>query len=130
MTTTGMKLDACSGLILPSQLIDEKASLKKVIDELVDNAVLSNQHIRENYFLSLHAKFIDDEFCISEPVISFRLPSFVSNSFVFWVSNIKGICELLWMVPAKKPGEKLKPQFNTKGVAYLQAKGAMPKSEG
>ena len=130
MATAGMKLDACSGLILPSQLIDEKASLKKVIDELIDNAVLSNQHIRENYFLSLHAKFIGDEFCISEPVISFRLPPFVSNSFVFWVSNIKGICELLWMVPAKKSGERLKPQFNTTGVAYLQAKGAMPKSEG
>lgn len=123
-------LDPVSGLILPRQFIDEKASLKKVIDDLVDNAVMSNQHIRENYFLSLHAKFVGEDFTISEPVISFKLPPFVSNSFVFWVSNSRGICELLWMVPTKKQGEKLKPQFNTKGVAYLQAKGAMPKSEG
>lgn len=122
-----MKFDACSGLILPEQHIDEKASLKKVIDELIDRCVLDNQHISENYFLSLNAKFRGDQFQISQPVISYRLPPFVSNSFVFWVSNKKGICELLWMVPAKVPGQKLKPEFNTKGVAYLQAKGAMPK---
>ncbi len=125
-----MKLDAVSGLVLPAQFIDEKASLKKVIDELVDSSVLSNQHIRENYFLSLHAKFVGDEFQITNPVISFKLPPFVSNSFVFWVSNTRGICELLWIVPPKKPKERLKPQFNTKGIAYLQAKGAMPKSAG
>lgn len=122
-----MKFDACSGLILPEQHIDEKASLKKVIDELIDRCVLDNQHLSENYFLSINAKFRGDQFQISQPVISYRLPPFVSNSFVFWVSNKRGICELLWMVPAKKPGEKLKPEFNTKGVAYLQAKGAMPK---
>ena len=45
---------------------------------------------------------------------------------VFWVSPIKGIVELLWMVAAKKKGQKLKVEFNNKGVAYLQAKGAMP----
>ena len=122
-----MKYDAISGLVLPKQLIDEKASLKKVIDELVDRSVMDNQHLSENYFLSLHAKFHGDQFQITQPVISYRLPPFVSNSFVFWVSNKKGICELLWMVPAKRPGEKLKPEFNQKGVAYLQAKGAMSK---
>jgi hypothetical protein len=121
-----MKFDAMTGLVLPAQHIDEKASLKKVIDDLVDRCVLDNQHLSENYFLSLHAKFRGSDFCISQPVIAYRLPPFVSNSFVFWVSNKKGICELLWMVPAKRPGEKLKPEFNTKGVAYLQAKGAMP----
>lgn len=122
-----MKFDAISGLVLPEKLIDEKASLKKVIDELVDRSVLDNQHLSENYFLSLNAKFKGDQFQISQPVISYRLPPFVSNSFVFWVSNKRGICELLWMVPAKAPGHKLKPEFNTKGVAYLQAKGAMSK---
>ncbi len=122
-----MKFDAISGLVLPEKLIDEKASLKKVIDELVDRSVLDNQHLSENYFLSLNAKFKGDQFQISQPVISYRLPPFVSNSFVFWVSNKRGICELLWMVPAKAPGQKLKPEFNTKGVAYLQAKGAMSK---
>lgn len=121
-----MKFDAVSGLVLPEKLIDEKASLKKVIDELIDRSVMDNQHLSENYFLSLNAKFKGDQFQISQPVISYRLPPFVSNSFVFWVSNKRGICELLWMVPAKMPGQKLKPEFNTKGVAYLQAKGAMP----
>ena len=122
-----MKFDAVSGLILPEKFIDEKASLKKVIDELVDKTVMDNQRLDYNYFLSLHAKFKGTQFQISQPVISTKLPPFMSNSFVFWVSNVKGICELLWMVPAKRPGEKLKPEFNTKGVAYLQAKGAMPK---
>jgi hypothetical protein len=122
-----MKYDAVSGLVLPNEFIDEKASLKKVIDELVDKTVMDNQKLDYNYFLSLHAKFKGDQFQISSPVISTKLPPFISNSFVFWVSNRRGICELLWMVPAKYPGEKLKPQFNQNGVAYLQAKGAMPK---
>jgi hypothetical protein len=30
------------------------------------------------------------------------------------------------MVPPKLKGEKLKVEFNKEGVAYLQAKGAMP----
>ena len=121
--------DPISGLLLPSKFVDEKVALKKVIDDLVDDAVNANQHIRETYYLVLHAKFdsIDpSKFMISQPVISFKLPPFTSNQMVFWVSNCKGICELLWMVPAKRPGEKLKVEFNTTGVAYLQAKGAMP----
>jgi len=32
------------------------------------------------------------------------------------------------VAPAKK-GEKLKVEFNKQGVAYLQAKGAMPSRE-
>ena len=45
---------------------------------------------------------------------------------VYFVSPKSGLCELLWIVAPKKKGQKLKVEFNTKGVAYLQAKGAMP----
>lgn len=119
--------DPVSGLMLPRQFVDEKQSLKKVINDLVDDAVLSNQHLLKNYYLVLHAKFDEkdpSQFKVSQPVITYKLPPFVSNQMVFWVSNKKGICEILWMV-SKKDG-KLKVEFNTSGVAYLQAKGAMP----
>lgn len=118
--------DPTSKLLLPSQFVDEKQSLKKVIDDLVDNAVYANQHLTRTYYLTLHAKFNKfdpTQFEISTPVVTYRLPPFVSNQMVFWVSN-KGICELLWMV-TKKNG-KLAVEFNKSGVAYLQAKGVMP----
>ena len=119
--------DPTSGLLLPAKFVDEKQALKKVIDDLVDAAVNANNYLKENYFLLLHMKFDPmGQFTISAPVVSFKLPGFVSNSFAFWVSNSKSICELLWMVAPKKKGEKLKVEFNTTGVAYLQAKGAMP----
>jgi hypothetical protein len=124
-----MKLDAVSGLILPEKFIDEKQSLKKSIDSVVDQAVYANQHIRGTYYLTVHAKFDrlqPDTFTISPPIVTKKLPPFISNQMVFWVSNEKGICELLWMVPPKKKGQKLKVEFNKSGVAYLQAKGAMP----
>jgi hypothetical protein len=120
--------DPTSGLLLPRQHVDEKVALKKVIDDVVDNAVLDNQHLRETYYLTVHAKFDQydpSKFVISPPVITYRLPPFTSNQMVFWVSNKKGICELLWMVTRGDNG-KLKVEFNKKGVAYLQAKGAMP----
>jgi hypothetical protein len=120
--------DPTTGLLLPRQLIDEKQALKKVIDDVIDNAVLANQHIRETYYLTVHAKFdrMDpSKFIISRPVITFRLPPFTSGQMVFWVSNQKGICELLWMVTRGNNG-KLRIEFNKTGVAYLQAKGAMP----
>lgn len=120
--------DPASGLMLPRQFVDEKQALKKVIDDLIDRAVLDNQHIKENYYLVLHAKFdkLDSsKFVISQPVITYHLPPFTSNQMVFWVSNKKGICEMLWMVIRGKDG-KLKVEFNKTGVAYLQAKGAMP----
>lgn len=126
--TTNLLPDPVSGLMLPRQHIDEKQSLKKVIDEVLDRAVMENQYIRENYYLTLHAKFDKydpTKFMISSPVITFRLPPFVSNQMVFWVSNKRGICELLWMVTRDDKG-KLKVEFNKSGVAYLQAKGAMP----
>jgi hypothetical protein len=123
-----MLQDPASGLILPRQFVDEKTALKKVIDDLVDKAVYSLQHLRENYFLTLHAKFDKfdpTKFVISEPIVTYRLPPFLSGTMVFWVSNKKGICELLWMV-TRGHDKKLKVDFNTSGVAYLQAKGAMP----
>lgn len=125
-----MVKDPVSGLILPRAHVDEKLALKKVIDGVLEKAVLENQHIRETYYLSLHAKFDKFDpgvFVISQPVITYRLPPFLSGQMVFWVSNKKGICEMLWMVIRDNKG-KLKIEFNTKGVAYLQAKGAMPKS--
>lgn len=120
--------DPKSGLMLPRQFIDEKQALKKVIDDLLDEAVYQHQHIMETYYLTLHAKFDKHDptkFVINQPVITYRLPPFTSNSMVFWVSNKKGICELLWMVIRGKDN-KLKVEFNKTGVAYLQAKGAMP----
>lgn len=121
--------DPNSGLLLPRQFVDEKQALKKVIDQYVEKAVSQFQHLKENYFLTLHAKFDPMDptnFNIDPPTITKQLPGFVSNSFVWWISNKRGVCELLWMVAPKKKGEKLKVEFNTKGVAYLQAKGAMP----
>ena len=126
--------DPVSNLILPKKFVDEKQALKKVIDDLVDEVVLSHQHLKDTYYLTIHAKFNPlnpSEFQISKPVITFRLPPFIGNTFVFFVSNKRSICEILWMIPPKRPGEKkLKVEFNTKGVAYLQAKGAMPKETG
>jgi len=120
--------DPVSGLILPRKFVDEKVALKKVIDDVIDRAVFENQHIRETYYLTINAKFDkhdSSQFNVSQPVITFRLPPFAANQLVFWVSNEKGICELLWMVTRGKD-RKLKVEFNKTGVAYLQAKGGMP----
>ena len=119
--------DPTSKLILPRQFVDEKQALKKVIDDVIDEAVYANQYVKKTYYLTVHAKFNKfdpTKFEISRPVITFRLPPFLSNQMCFWVNNAKGICELLWMV-SKKAG-KLAVEFNKSGVAYLQAKGAMP----
>jgi len=118
-----------SGLILPKRFVAEKTALTKVITDYVDNVTRTNGHIKGTYYLTFHAKFDPNNpsnFKITEPKLTKSLPSFISNSMVYWVSNEKGICELLWMVSPKKKGEKLKVEFNTQGVAYLQAKGAMP----
>lgn len=122
-------IDPKTGLILPRQFIEEKHSLKKIINELVDKTVLEHQHLKDSYFITIHGKFDTFDpsmFTLDSPKITFKLPPFMSNSFVYWVSNQRGIGELLWMVAPKKKGEKLKVEFNTQGVAYLQAKGAMP----
>ena len=122
-----MKL-AESPQALTEESIENTISLKNEIDKAVNDAV-NSVNLREDYFLVMHAKFdtVDPSvFVISQFVACLKLPPFGSNQMVFWVSPTKGIVELLWMVPAKLPGEKLSPQFNEKGVAYLQAKGAMP----
>ncbi len=118
-----------SGLSLPRQFVDEKTSLKKVIDQYVEKACSEFSYIKGTYFLTLHAKFDKFDpstFNIDQPKITKKLPPFLSNSFVFWVNNARGICELLWMVAPVKRGQKLSVEFNKKGVAFLQAKGAMP----
>ena len=127
-----MSLGVCptSGLILPKKFIDEKQSLKRSIDQWVERAVNAHQHVEGTYFLVFHAKFnpLDPtEFTIDAPKVTKKLPPFVSNTLVFWICNKRGIQELLWMVAPKKKGEKLKVEFNKEGVAYLQAKGAMPR---
>jgi len=125
--SASMLKDPGSGLMLPRQFVDEKVALKQVIDEILDDVVYANQHVKETYYLTLHAKFDkfdSGKFIVSQPVMTYRLPPFVSNQLVFWVNNDRGICELLWMT-SKKNG-KLAIEFNKSGVAYLQAKGAMP----
>jgi len=124
-----MKTAECpdSGLILPTELIEDKTSLKNAINDVVERAV-NSVNLRENYFLTLHARFnpLDpSEFVISQLVASLKIPPFSANQMVFWVSPIKGIVELLWMVAPKGKDGKLKVEFNKEGVAYLQAKGAM-----
>jgi len=128
MIDANLLQDPSTGLLLPRKFVDEKVALKKVIDNVIDRAVNENQHIKETYYLTVHAKFDKHDpskFIINPPVITHRLPPFTSNQMVFWVSNSKGICELLWMVTRDK-NRKLKVEFNKTGVAYLQAKGAMP----
>jgi hypothetical protein len=130
--SSNLLLDPKSGLLLPRKHVDEKLALKKVIDDVIDNAVLNNQHLKKTYYLTINAKFDKhdpSQFQVSQPVITYRLPPFMSNQLVFWVSNSKGICELLWMVIRGNDG-KLKVEFNKEGVAYLQAKGAMPSAKG
>lgn len=117
---------------MPKQFVDEKQALKKVIDEWLERTVMGHQHLDKPYFITFHAKFNKfnpEEFELDAPVITFSLPGFTSNQMVYWCSNQRSICELLWIVPPKRPGEKLKVEFNKEGVAYLQAKGAMPKSK-
>lgn len=118
-----------SGLMLPRQFVDEKQALKKLIDDYVEQVTEQYQRIKGSYFLTFHAKFDPmnpGTFNVDAPKITRKLPPFLSNTLVWYVSNQRGICELLWMVAPKKPGEKLKVEFNKEGVAYLQAKGAMP----
>lgn len=119
--------DPASGLLLPRKFVDEKQALKQVIDKILDETVLDNQHIKDTYYLVLHAKFDrrdPSQFVISQPILTYKLPPFVTNQLVFWISNQKGICEILWMT--SKKNNKLSIEFNKQGVAYLQAKGAMP----
>lgn len=113
---------------LTKKFADEKHSLKEQLNKVVLDAV-EQVRINENYFLTFHAKFNpmdSSEFVISQMVATLKLPPFTSNTLVFWVSPMRGLIELLWQVPPVKKGQKLKVEFNKEGVAYLQAKGAMP----
>ena len=126
--TTRMMLDPVSKLILPANFVDERTSLSRAITELV-NSVVSSVKYDSNYFLTIHAKFDQNDptiFKISEPKLTKKIPSFRSNTLVYFVNPKRGFKELLWMVSPKKRGEKLNVEFNKKGVDYLQAKGAMP----
>ena len=118
-----------SNLALQDEFIENKISLKKCLNEIVEKAIDSMVYLKENYFLIVHAKFDPCDpttFVVSQIKASLKIPPFHSNQMVFWVSPKRGIRELLWMVAPRKKGEKLKVEFNKKGVAYLQAKGAMP----
>ncbi len=112
-------------LLLDPAFIDEKEMMKSYLNKAVDTIVNQNQKRTEPYFIVFHEKAdaINSQMKIS---VSTTLPGFVTNQIVFWVCNRRGICEWLWTVPQKVEGKKLKPEFNTTGVAYLQAKGAMP----
>jgi hypothetical protein len=117
-----------NGTLSKTDMIEETTSLKRSINKVVEDAV-NSVNLREDYFLVMHAKFnpLDPSvFIISQMVACLRLPPFSSNSMVFWISPKRGIIELMWMVAPTKKGEKLQVEFNKKGVAYLQAKGAMP----
>jgi hypothetical protein len=111
-----------------TKFTEDKTSLKNELNKVVEDAV-NSVNLREDYFLVLHARFDPvepDHFVISQMLASLKLPAFTSNQMVFWVSPRRGIIELLWMVAAKGKDEKLRVEFNKEGVAYLQAKGAMP----
>lgn len=113
------------GLLLDRAFIDEKEMMKSHLNKAVDTIVMQNQKRTEPYFIVFHEKS-DVEHSQMKISVSNKLPGFVTNQIVFWVCNHRGICEWLWTVPPSVKGKKLKPEFNTSGVAYLQAKGAMP----
>lgn len=125
-----MNVCPATGLILPKQFVDEKQALVNLINEYVDKVTREYGHIEGTYFITFHAKFNPQdpsEFMMDPPKITKKLPPYVSNTLVWWVCNKRGVSELLWMVAPKLPGQKqLKVEFNKSGVAYLQAKGAMP----
>jgi hypothetical protein len=113
------------GLLLDKAFIDEKEQMKSYLGKAVDTIVMQNQKRTDPYFIVFHEKS-DAEHSQMKIKVSTELPGFVTNAIVFWVCNRRGICEWLWTVPPSVNGVKQKPEFNTSGVAYLQAKGAMP----
>ena len=112
-------------LILSPEFIDEKELLKQYLAKAVDTIVLQNQKRQEPYFIIFHEQS-DGVNSRQKIRLENTLPGFITNSIVFWVSNRQGVCEWLWTVPPKVKGQKMKVEFNQTGVAYLQAKGAMP----
>ena len=112
-------------ILLHPDFHDEKELLKKYLGQAVDTIVMQNQNKSDPYFIVFHEKS-DASNSQQKITVKNRLPNFVTNQIVFWVCNRRGICEWLWTVPPKEEGKKLRVEFNTSGVAYLQAKGAMP----
>jgi len=112
-------------LLVDPKFIDEQELLVAYLGKAVDTIVLQNQKRKDPYFIIFHEKS-DAESSQQKISIKTELPGFITNSIVFWVCNRRGICEWLWTVPPKVNGMQRQPEFNTEGVAYLQAKGAMP----
>lgn len=124
-----MLKDPVTKLLLPEKFIEEKNSLKKSIDKMVSDAVHELSKETRDYCLVFHAlfdKFDPTIFRVTTPIATFKLPPFTTNQMVFYVSNKREICELLWMVPPVRKGEKAKVEFNKEGVANLRKKGVTP----
>ncbi len=112
-------------LLLHPDFMDEKEMMKKYLGKAVDTIVSRNQSRSDPYYIVFHEKSDGVQSRQKIKVVE-RLPGFITNSIVFWVCNRRGICEWLWTVPPKEHGKKMSVEFNKSGVAYLQAKGAMP----
>lgn len=112
-----------SGLIVPKDFIEDKEAMKGWLKKVIEETVEKNQHRHGSYFIVFHGRFDDFNPVMLRKKLSIRedLPTFVTNQIVFWVCNKRGILEWLWTVSPTK-----KIDFNKEGVAYLQAKGAMP----
>lgn len=112
-----------NGLILPQEYFDEKEFLKENLNKIINETIEDNQHIEGRYFIEFHGRFDlqNPEAIRMNTSVVRDLPIFMTNQIVFYVDNSKGLAEWLWTVTPNK-----KVQFNTQGIAYLQAKGAMP----
>jgi len=113
-------------LLLHPDFYDEKELTKKYLGQALDTIVNQNQKRDRPYFIIFHEKS-DASTSAQKIRVKETLPGFITNSIVFWVDNKRGICEWLWTVPPKVAGQPSRVEFNQSGVAYLQAKGAMPK---
>lgn len=118
-----MEWELCNGLLVPKGFRDEKEFLKEGLKKAVEQTVEENQHRSGRYFIEFRGAFdrINQNSMRTHINVREDLPVFKSSQIVFYVSNRKGICEWLWSVSPDK-----KVEFNKEGVAYLQAKGAMP----
>jgi len=112
-----------SGLMVPRDFKDDKEAMKENLKQLVEKTVSKNSHRDGRYFIIFHSRFDQfNPYMLKQKMrVTEVMPGFITNSIVFWVCNKRSICEWLWSVSPTKS-----IQFNTEGVAYLQAKGAMP----
>ncbi len=112
-----------NGLVVPKEFFDEKEFLKESINKIVEETISDNQRIKGRYFITFHGKFdqMSGGALRMNTNVSKQLPIFMTNQIVFYVDNRRGLAEWLWTVTPQK-----QVQFNKEGVAYLQAKGAMP----